>query len=337
MENNYLSVSEKSELEIAKQKLRNSKDPAEREQAEKDIARLTELDISRDGAVLAACGNGAAGSAACAASRVEAYQFKAEYENTGNYNSRASQQYADAYGKIVNLLNITSVDAQNQQQVKDAMVSYAMQQLGVDKATAEQYVSTYDGMKIVAASMAPVIGSAAASKIEALAGKQRLSSNFEINSLPDANGKNHVTAVKGDAKIPVDKIELYLRGKASGDLEALKKEYNSLKDLQVSNQREFAKTPGAREKLNKLNDQIYNVERSREMAKNLNNAGITDSAKNNAMIMEKLLNTAGGVTSSNRETSIVVSGSGGNVRIYATWKILPDGSKRLATVKTGAF
>ena len=146
------------------------------------------------------------------------------------------------------------------------MVNYAMQQLGVDKATAEQYVSTYDGMKIVAVSMTLVIGSAAGSKIEAQAGKQRLSSNFEINSLPDANGKNHVTVVKCDAKIPVDKIELYLRGKASGDLEALKKEYNSLKDLQVSNQREFAKTPGAREKFNKLNDQIYNFERSRKMA-----------------------------------------------------------------------
>ncbi|WFN56207.1 DUF6862 domain-containing protein [Dickeya lacustris] len=226
MENNFLSVSEKSELEVAKQKLRDSKDPAEREQAEKDVARLTELDISRDGAVLVACGNGAAGSAACAAARLEAYQAKAEYENTGNYNSRASQQYGDAYSQIVNLLNITSVDAQNQQQVKDAMVNYAMQMLGVDKATAEQYVSTYDGMKIVAASIAPVIGSAAASKIEALAGKQQLSNNFEVSSLPDANGKNHITAVKGDAKIPVDKIELYMRGKASGDLEVLQKEYN---------------------------------------------------------------------------------------------------------------
>lgn len=73
------------------------------------------------------------------------------------------------------------------------------------------------------------------------------------------------------------------------------------------------------------------------MAKNLNNAGVNDSAKNNAIIIDKLLNTAGGVTSSNRETSIVVSGSGGNVRIYAVWKILPDGSKRLATIKTGVF
>lgn len=245
--------------------------------------------------------------------------------------------YPDAYGQIVNLLNITSVDAQNQQQVKDAMVNYAMVQLGVDKATAEQYVSTYDGMKIVAASMTPVIGSAAASKIEALAGKQRLSNSFEVSSLPDANGKNHITAVKGDAKIPVDKIELYMRGKASGDLELLKKEYKLLKDLQISNQKEFAKTPGAREKVNKLNDQIHNVERSQEMARVLNNAGIPDNAKNNAMIMDNLLNSASVVTPSNRETSIVVSGSGGNVRIYATWKLLPDGSKRLATVKTGAF
>ncbi|GLY63166.1 hypothetical protein Pcaca05_40230 [Pectobacterium carotovorum subsp. carotovorum] len=337
VENNYLSVSEKSELEIAKQKLRDSKDPAEREQAEKEIARLMELDISRDGAVLVACGNGAAGSAACAAARLDAYQAKAEYENTGNYNSRASQQYADAYGKIVNLLNITSVDAQNQQQVKDAMVSYAMQQLGVDKATAEQYVSTYDGMKIVAASIAPVIGSAAASKIEALAGKQQLSNNFEVSSLPDANGKNHITAVKGDAKIPVDKIELYMRGKASGDLEVLQKEYNTLKDSQVANQSLFAKDPSNAVRLKQLSDQIHNIERSRDMDRVLNNAGISNTPTNNSMIMDKLLDSATSVTPANRQTSVVVSGDSGSVRVYATWTILPDGSKRLSTVQAGAF
>ncbi|WP_161624072.1 VENN motif pre-toxin domain-containing protein, partial [Dickeya chrysanthemi] len=172
VENNYLSVSEKSELEIAKQKLRDSKDPAEREQAEKDVARLTELDISRDKKVIAACGNGNAASAGCAAARLEAYQAKVEYENTGPYNSRASQQYGDAYGQIVNLLNITSVDAQNQQQVRDAMVNYAMKQLGVDKATAEQYISTYDGIKIIAASVSPIIiGEAAKTRLTDLVGK----------------------------------------------------------------------------------------------------------------------------------------------------------------------
>ncbi|MGC0896150.1 hemagglutinin repeat-containing protein [Pantoea agglomerans] len=170
VEQNHLHVSEKTELELAKQKLQNSKDPAEREQAQQKINELNELDISRDQKVLDACGNGNAGSAACAGARLEVIAVKGEYE-TGPYNSKISQQYADSYGKIVDLLNITSVDAQNQQQVKDAMVNYAMVQLGLDKATAENYIETYDGMKMVAASMTPVLGAAAASKLSTLAKK----------------------------------------------------------------------------------------------------------------------------------------------------------------------
>lgn len=68
-----------------------------------------------------------------------------------------------------------------------------------------------------------------------------MSNSFEVSSLPDANGKNHITAVKGDAKIPVDKIELYMRGKASGDLDSLQAEYNSLKDARISNQKNLQK------------------------------------------------------------------------------------------------
>lgn len=170
VENNWLSVSEKTELELAKQKL-NSSNPAEREKAQRDVARLTELSITRDQKVIDACGNGKAASAACAGARAEAFVAKAEFENTGNYNSKASQQYADAYGQIVNLLDITSVDAQNQQQVKDAMVNYVMTWRGVDKATAEQYVSTYDGMNIVAASLSPVLGKAVSDKLTGMVNK----------------------------------------------------------------------------------------------------------------------------------------------------------------------
>ena len=166
MENNFLSVPEKTELEIAKQKL-NSKDPAEREKAQQTINELREKDIASDKKVIEACGNGAAASAACGAARLEVIAAKGEYE-TGQYNNKISDMYSDAYGQIVNLLNITSVDAQNQQQVKDAMVNYAMVQLGVDKATAEAYIETYDGMKIVAASMSPVLGTTVASKLSAL-------------------------------------------------------------------------------------------------------------------------------------------------------------------------
>ncbi|WBW60495.1 hemagglutinin repeat-containing protein [Klebsiella electrica] len=167
VENNFLSVSDKTELEIAKQKL-NSKDPAEREKAQQTINDLREKDIASDQKVIDACSNGKAATPGCAGARLEAIAAKGEYESTGNYNSKASQQYADSYGQIVNLLNITSVDAQNQQQVKDAMVNYAMAQFGVDKATAENYIETYDGMKTVAASMTPVLGAAAANKISSL-------------------------------------------------------------------------------------------------------------------------------------------------------------------------
>ncbi|EJI6818716.1 contact-dependent inhibition effector tRNA nuclease [Escherichia coli] len=167
VENNYLSVSEKTELEIAKQTLKNSKDPAEREKAQQKYDALLEKDISSDKAVIAACSNGQAASVACAGERLRVIAAKGGYE-TGNYNNQVSDMYPDAYGQIVNLLNITSVDAQNQQQVKDAMVNYAMTQFGVDKATAESYVETYDGMKTVAASMTPVIGAVAANKISVL-------------------------------------------------------------------------------------------------------------------------------------------------------------------------
>ncbi|MFC0138941.1 VENN motif pre-toxin domain-containing protein [Erwinia mallotivora] len=164
VENNYLHVSEKTELELAKQKLQNSKDPAEREQAQQQINDLREKDISRDQKVMDACGNGKAASAGCASARVEAHSAKAEYE-TGQYNNKVSDMYADSYGQIVNLLNITSVDAQNQQQVKDALTQYAMDVLGVDRQTAQGYAETKQGMDIIVASVTPVLGSAAAKQL----------------------------------------------------------------------------------------------------------------------------------------------------------------------------
>ncbi|EPB3970567.1 DUF6862 domain-containing protein, partial [Escherichia coli] len=71
VENNYLSVSEKTELEIAKQTLKNSKDPAEREKAQQKYNALREKDIASDKEVIAACGNGNAGSSACASARLK--------------------------------------------------------------------------------------------------------------------------------------------------------------------------------------------------------------------------------------------------------------------------
>ncbi len=164
VENNYLSVSEKTELEIAKQTLKNSKDPAEREKAQQKYDALVEKDITSDKAVIAACSNGQSASAACAGERLKVIAAKGGYE-TGNYNNKVSQMYPDAYSQIVNLLNITSVDAQNQQQVKEAMINYFMVDKGVDRQTAEGYTETKQGMDIIIASVAPILGGAIASKL----------------------------------------------------------------------------------------------------------------------------------------------------------------------------
>lgn len=147
-----------------------------------------------------ACGNGKAATAGCASARLEAYSARGEYE-TGNYNNKVSDMYPDAYGQIVNLLNITSVDAQNQQQVKDAMVNYAIAQLGVDKVTAEQYISTYDGMKIVAASVAPVLGGAAANKLGSLSNKVVSAESFQPSQIIKSYGP-HESGPLGNASDP---------------------------------------------------------------------------------------------------------------------------------------
>lgn len=51
-------MSEKTELEIAKQTLKNSKDPAEREKVQQKYDALLEKDIASDKEVIAACSNG---------------------------------------------------------------------------------------------------------------------------------------------------------------------------------------------------------------------------------------------------------------------------------------
>lgn len=204
VDNNYLSVSEKTELEIAKQTLKNSKNPAEREKAQQKYDALLEKDIASDKEVIAACGNGNAGSSACASARLKVIASK-EGDEDGPYNSKYSQQYADAYGQIVNLLDITSVDVQNQQQVKDAMVSYFMATLGVDQKTAQGYVETTQGLEIAAASMTPLFGQAVANKITALvdkANKYPSGIGFKINQ-PEHLAQRNVPGTSSSQKYSV--------------------------------------------------------------------------------------------------------------------------------------
>lgn len=127
-----------------------------------------------------------------------------------------------------------------------------------------------------------------------------------------------------------------MHGPASGNLEALQEEYNSLKNAKISSQKEFAKDPNNAKRMDVLEKQIHNIDRSQDMARVLDQAGIVNTASNNSMIIDRLLDSAQGATSANRQKSIV-SGPNGSVRVYAIWIILPDGKKRLSTINTRAF
>lgn len=73
-------MSEKTELEIAKQTLKNSKDPAEREKVQQKYDALLEKDIASDKEVIAACSNGNAGVQRASA-RLKVIASKEGYED----------------------------------------------------------------------------------------------------------------------------------------------------------------------------------------------------------------------------------------------------------------
>ncbi len=228
----------------------------------------------------------------------------------------------------MNLLNSTDPNAKEVFNILEGYTQ-AFMTFGYTEEEARARAGAYVGTMYIEGGVSAVVASGALTKQfgkDVAPGANPSSGNkLDIRLLPDANGKNHSTAVKGDAKIPVDKIELYMRGKASGDLESLQKEYKSLKDAKISSQKEFVKDPNNAKKMEMLEKQIHNIERSQDMARVLDQAGIVNTASNNSMIMDKLLDSAQGATPSNRQTSVVVSGPNGNVRVYATWTILPDG------------
>ncbi|MCC8380460.1 hypothetical protein [Xenorhabdus sp. PB30.3] len=164
--------------------------------------------------------------------------------------------------------------------------------------------------------------------------------NFEIKLLPDAHGTEHLTAVKGDTYIPVNKIESWLRGKAAGDWEGLHTRRDVLINEKRDNQSAFAKDPAKNDELEYIKENIKRLNRSRIMAVNLQTIGVYDTKENNTLIIDKLLDSTKNVTIENCKSSVVLESLNGNgyfVRINAIWKILPDGSKRLTTVTTGIF
>ena len=145
-------------------------------------------------------------------------------------------------------------------------------------------------------------------------------------------GSSHPVKVytDGNAQINTGKIDTYMRGKVELDVNTVKSRINELKNIKKTNPENFNKN--MKSELKSCEDKLHNYQRSQEMSKTLNNAGILDNAENNQMIAEELLEAAKSAKSGNTEIISYIEGSNGKIQVVSRWKILDDCTPYLATV-----
>ena len=145
-------------------------------------------------------------------------------------------------------------------------------------------------------------------------------------------GSSHPVKVytDGNAQINTGKIDTYMRGKVELDVDAVKSRINELKNIKKTNTETFNKN--MKSELKSCEDKLHNYQRSQEMSKTLNNAGILDNAENNQMIAEELLEAAKSAKTGNTEIISYIKGANGKIQVVSRWKILDDGTPYLATV-----
>jgi len=143
-------------------------------------------------------------------------------------------------------------------------------------------------------------------------------------------GKKIRAAINEKAAVPLDKVDIYARGK----VKSVKPELDELQRLKQSNRKLFDADPNNEKKLKDLKDKHHNYERSISMNKELEAAGLMDTPLTNQKITENLLEVGKTVTPANRQwVPSIIEGPNGKLKIESTWKILDDGTAYLTTFK----
>lgn len=143
-------------------------------------------------------------------------------------------------------------------------------------------------------------------------------------------GKAIVAAVDGNAIVPLDKVNIYSRGKVPDVTEELR----DLQRLKQSNRKLFDSSPTNAERLEQLKSQKHNLDRSKDMARHLEEAGLPDTPENNNELIAHLLQVGNKVTPDNRTwVPSTFTGPKGTLKVESTWKILDDQRAYLTTLK----
>jgi hypothetical protein len=131
--------------------------------------------------------------------------------------------------------------------------------------------------------------------------------------------------------VPISKISIYAMGKVAMYPE---EELRQLQQLKQGSRKEFDKNPENERRLNQIKKLRHNYERSQAMFVSIPQAGLNKSVEDINKIISHLLDIGELV---NLETRVdypsEIEGSRGRLRILSTWKILPDETKYLSTIK----
>lgn len=146
-----------------------------------------------------------------------------------------------------------------------------------------------------------------------------------------STGKIINVAVDGDTIVPLDKVNIYARGKVN----SVKKELRTLQRFKQTQRKIFDVDPQNEINLQRLKNRHHNWERSADMNNNLESIGLTDTPTNNEKIINHLLEVGQNkVTPDNYQwVPSVLEGANGKLQVNSSWKILDDGRKYMTTLR----
>jgi len=153
---------------------------------------------------------------------------------------------------------------------------------------------------------------------------------FEIIEVKAPNGSIIRCAKQGSVLVPINKIAIYPMGKVAM---YPKEELQHLQNLKQTDRKRFDEDPHNEARLVKIRDVLKpNYERSQEMFESIKQVGMCDSIEDVNRIILHLLSVGEGVTVESSWEPSTLEGPLGPLNIKSAWKMLPDGTRYLATI-----
>lgn len=115
-----------------------------------------------------------------------------------------------------------------------------------------------------------------------------------------------------------------------------KEELKQLQEMKQTKRQEFDRNDQNEKRLSKIKSLKHNYERSQEMFKTLINSGMTDSIEDVNRLILHLLDVGNKLSVESSllgEQKSYFSAPNGEILIESNWKVLPDNTRYLSTIK----